>query len=62
MPKKQYTIKIEEEIFNRVAERASVENRSKNNMFETLLERGLSIEVIDLSRVNTTYQIKMGKH
>jgi hypothetical protein len=48
MVKKQYTIKIEEDLIHEVEKRSNEENRSKNNMFETVIKRGLKIKQTDL--------------
>lgn len=61
MPKKQYTIKIDEDLFDRVVNRAEKENRSKNNMFEALIERGFMFDQVDLSKIQRIKSISRGR-
>lgn len=56
--KKQYTIKIEEDLIQEVEKRAGEENRSKNNMFETVIERGLKVQYINFNEPGKSIKIK----
>ncbi len=61
MSKKQYTIKIDEDLFDKVTEKAKLENRSINNMFESLINRGLMFDEVDLSKVKRINEISRGR-